>query len=113
MGDCNIPSFDWTGGLSLLNYHYYSKVKGDVFISTCAFDFSRGIVSVGSSITLGSVFYNFSYLFITFDYSVALKPDTYHSSLAIDFIALCNYFPHLHVFVQHICVKGLYSIVHV
>jgi hypothetical protein len=48
---------------------------------------------------------------MTYDDSGVLKPDTYHSPLAIDFITLCNYFPQLRVLVQQICDKGLHCIV--
>jgi hypothetical protein len=36
VGDFNVPGFDWSHGLSVPDWHYYYKLRGDViYTSTC------------------------------------------------------------------------------
>jgi hypothetical protein len=82
VGDFNAPGFDWKNCLSLLNSHYYSKLKGDaIYTSTCLLNLNQCIATVGSSNRLDLIFSNLSNLCITPVDPGLIMPDNYHPSL--------------------------------
>jgi hypothetical protein len=79
VGDFNIPGLDWKPSLSLLNPHYYSKLKGDaIYTSRCLPSLSQCIDTTRNSYLLDLIFSDLNDLCITPVDHGLVKADNYH-----------------------------------
>jgi hypothetical protein len=93
VGDFNVSGFDWKSGVSLPNFHYYSKLKGHaIYSSTCFLNPNQCIDTAGSHNLLDLMFSNLSDLSVDPVDPGLIKPDNYHPPLIINIslpIATC------------------------
>jgi hypothetical protein len=84
VGDFNVSGFDWKRGLSLPNFHDYSKLNEDtICTSTCRFNLSQCIHTATSTILLDIFFSYLSDLCVTPVDLWLATPDNNHHLLII------------------------------
>jgi hypothetical protein len=67
MGNFNTPGFDCKCGMSLPNYHCYSKLKGEaIYTATCLLGLTQNIETNHNNKFLGLVFVNVDNLRVYF-----------------------------------------------
>jgi hypothetical protein len=100
-GDYNVPNYNWSYGSPLPDAHYYSKMKGNLFLAAICFLGLNQHDTVPNGSLLDLVFTNMNDLSVSISDFSMVSLDKYHPPLLLDFQLMLAYsyllsMPHLY-----------------